>query len=184
MITFIDRAVRETNKSKSFLNRKFKYTTLELICYALYLAMGVAIGAMIVISSYSTDIWLLTLVGLVAGFLLSTDFLLLVNHILSEAFQTVNMNHETGIVSVRRFGKTTIILLEDPNTFHFHYVARWRKSYGKGFKFFGANFSKTVIQNGDFKIQLSGLRRQHFYFSKWVNSKNIRIVKRQINFII
>ena len=184
LTTFIDRAIREGNKSKSFLNRRFKYTSLELICYALYLSLGLGFAMMIVLLAISTGNWLCIIIGIIAGFLCSVNFFLLINHIFYDVFQKVTMNYQSGTLSVKRFGKMTVIKLDDPGTKQRQYIPPWRKSYGgRDFKFFGARFSVTVILNGNSKVKLSSLHRKHFDFSSRISDNNITVIKKQINFI-
>lgn len=182
--TFVDRAIREENKSKSFINRKFRYTALELICYALYLLIFALIGFSFVWLAFAGNNWFLIVLTLIGGFLMSVNLILLLNHVVHEIFQTVTVDYSNKTISVRKYGKLIRIKLDDPHTYQIRYVPKWTKNYGKGFKFFGANFSKTVIKNGGTRIQLSSFRNKQFRFSSYIPSKNIKLVRRQINFII
>ena len=182
-----DRYLREGNRTKSFRERRFRMTGLELILFGLYLmlifGMGltfIIVGGMLMNQSY----W--GLIPIILGIPFTLDFILFTNHVLNELSQKITIDSKNSKITTRKFGKITEFDLKDKNTKIEFYKPPYDKNYtSRDVKIVGAKFGKTIIRNGKNKISISVLRRIDIQpLTRVMNPDAILTIKKQLNFIL
>ncbi len=183
-----DRYLREGNRTKSFRERRFRQTGLELFLYGIYLllifGMGLTFiigGSMLIDYSYYWG-----LIPIIAGVPFILDFFLFINHLLNEFSQKITIDSKNSILTIKKFGKEIVFDLKDINTKIEIYKPPFDKYYtNKDIQITGAKFGKTIIRNGKNKISISVQRRMDIQpLIRVMNPDNVLTIKRQINFIL
>lgn len=187
LVTMLDLGLREVNNSKSYLQRRFHLTGLELSLLGLYLLFIAAIGlllayfgTLLIIDKHVPGIFFI-----VIGLAFTIDFTLFINHVLHELLQTIDIDISTGILTTKRFGKITQIDLLDEATHLNKYLPNDKTYTRRDVRLTGARFGKSTLISHDAKITISALRRVHRkQISDFISNSRIKTIQRQINYIL